>query len=1022
MANPFKQSAVDSHDESVIVSDLACLTEWVREAIAIPMAQINSRLRGNTLYLLIETGTDYDLEQVALRLHQAFAKTPIETLLPAKSAPVYRVVLYSRLPQQSKPVWMKTLELSAVSLAAVESTMETVLLAESSTQNLAHQEQPEAISRYLSQALIPFNISIRTRVDQSTEPPFQRLLVACEATFSPEPSLLAETIARSLRELELEGFRDAVMFAQVQGETTPEWLLRVDLTPPDAMLREWVHWGDVQAIARLLNRILLPQNIETAALLKDVTLHLTCYGADRQPPDQLTVIAAISPLLKSLAPQGTHAAALYGVAGNASAPTTDQTPETPHWVHWLTLPAASQPERSLTTLELAQQGDLAAITFLLTRLLNPDLDTCLATGGTRVQIRQKSDLLHIMTDAPTCPQQAEVTAVICKCLKPIAILGITGVRIYGRRSGQKVPLWSAGRDFVRRQRLVPEAVPEFSAAEVYLGELLEPGGALVYQGEQNLAQPQAQASSESAGRCQNALAGFLQGVQRSLIRTQVFAPTPVGIETGAPVAAPDLRWQAPVALVWATVGALLVIQTDWLVGRWLQAPKPPAIAAAKPTPLPLSSPSAPLPSLKLSKAKAADPNAFNGSSFTQTAAPVAVTGATTPTSFLASPLQLKSQVAIDYPTFNSRQLDERFAIYRQYLQQNGTPDVLIIGSSRALRGVDPAALQTALKAPGSRPLKVFNFGINGATAQVMDLLVRYLLPQESLPKLIVWADGARAFNSGRQDVTHNGIIASQGFQAVAAGSLPLPGTVTTAKPVGNQLPKGTTAMPQSLISDRYQQADKQFNAALSTTSIVYSQRDRLKTQLRDRLVALLPPRLPISSQGATALNDLSNSTSPAAAAAGATAPVLSDGLGNSDYQGFLPLAVRFNPTTYYQKYSRVPGDYDSDYENFRLEGSQAEALANLVQFTQTNQIQLVFVNLPLTKDYLDPTRRQYEEQFQAQMQQWAQQFGFVYRDLSQTFLTQNDYFSDPSHLNRYGGYVVSQRLASDALIPWGQLR
>jgi hypothetical protein len=514
----------------------------------------------------------------------------------------------------------------------------------------------------------------------------------------------------------------------------------------------------------------------------------------------------------------------------------------------------------------------------------------------------------------------------------------------------------------------------------------------------------------------------LQGIQRSLIRTQLFAPTAATASTNEHTGLTDNRWQIPLALVWTAVGALLVIQTDWTVGRWLQAPKPQSPTAAKPlsSPSPVISP-AKLPNLKLSKANAPGTQAFNKSGFTQTAPPVAVTGANPVVGFSASPLQSKSQVAIDYPTFNSRQLDERFAIYRQYLQQHGKPDVLIIGSSRALRGVDPAALQTTLKTPRSRPLKVFNFGINGATAQVMDLLVRQMLPPESLPKLIIWADGARAFNSGRQDITYNGIVASQGFQTLIGGSSPVLGTVTATKPASqNQSPKGS--LPSTApISDRYQQANKRFNDAVGNASVVYSQRDRLKTQLRDRLVTLLPNRLPAASAGTTALNDLSNSTSPAAAAAGATAPVLSDGLGNSDYQGFLPLATRFNPATYYQKYSRVAGDYDSDYENFRLEGIQAIALTNLAQFTQANKIHLVFVNLPLTQDYLDPTRRQHEGQFQAQMQQWAQQFSFIYRDLSQTFLTQNDYFSDPSHLNRYGGYVVSERLTGDALIPWGQL-
>jgi len=46
-----------------------------------------------------------------------------------------------------------------------------------------------------------------------------------------------------------------------------------------------------------------------------------------------------------------------------------------------------------------------------------------------------------------------------------------------------------------------------------------------------------------------------------------------------------------------------------------------------------------------------------------------------------------------YPSFRSQQMDEKLALYHQRLAASGPPDVLIIGSSRALRGVDPAALQ-----------------------------------------------------------------------------------------------------------------------------------------------------------------------------------------------------------------------------------------------------------------------------------------------------------------------------------------
>jgi len=1009
------------------VASQKSLEQWVQQAIALPEAKVTARLRGNSLYLLIEAAPETEMEQAAQKIQAALAQTPIQPLLPTKAAPVYRLILYSRLPQQSKPVWVRTIELSALGNSNEKDASAKLPV---SNLELAQQGHPESISHHLSEMLSQFNISVRTRIDQPGGDRLKRLVVACEATYSPEPTFLAEPIARRLRELKLQNFRDAIVLAQVKGEAKPEWFLRVDLTPPNAVLREWVRWGDVQAIAQLLTQLLAPESIETTAILKDATLHLTCYGAYRRPPDKQTAIAAITPLLESLAPQGIHAATIYGVKGSPKEVRNNPSalPEMPEWVHWLALPAANQPERSLTTLELAQMGNLEAVCFLLERMLNPQLESRLATGGVRVQIRHKDDLLHIMTDSPVCPAQGYITAAVVKCLKPIHIPGIAGVRIYGRRAGQKVPQWSSGRDFVARHRTVPEAAPEFAASEAFLSELLEPGGALVYQNNPPLANnTPVESTPVSSHSRQASLAGLMVGIQRSLIRTHLFAPT--AESTTHATQAPGRDAKAPLAMVWLAAGVLLVIQMDWVLGRWLQAPAPKPEAQTAEELLPADSVSAAspaaLPNLKLEKNKSQDATAFNDSGFTQNPASAAVTGAS-PTKLVASPPQPKASVKISHPTFNSRQLDERFAIYRQYLKQHGTPDVLIVGSSRALRGVDPAALQATLRQPGKPPLKIFNFGINGATAQVVDLLVRQMLPEEALPKLIIWADGARAFNSGRPDVTLNGIIASQGYQAFVSGQSPLPGTVVAKADLPAAQPnQADSAMPgntvQSPIAQQYQQVNNQLNQFLEGFSLVYSQRDQLKEKLGGQLTAVIPKRSPTASDSANTLTDLSNATSPAASAAGA-APVLADGLGNSDYQGFLPLSVQFNPATYYEKYSRVAGDYDLDYENFQLQGTQADALVNVAQFAQERQIALVFVNLPLTKDYLDATRSRYEEAFQTQMQLWAQQYSFVYKDLSQNFLTQNNYFSDPSHLNRYGGYAVAQRLAKDALIPWSQLK
>ncbi len=125
-----------------------------------------------------------------------------------------------------------------------------------------------------------------------------------------------------------------------------------------------------------------------------------------------------------------------------------------------------------------------------------------------------------------------------------------------------------------------------------------------------------------------------------------------------------------------------------------------------------------------------------------------------------------------FSTLSTPQIDRQLERYLRYLAQQGRPDVLIIGSSRALQGVDPTALQRALAAAGYPQLKVFNFGINGATAQVEQLLINRLIKPAQSPRLIVWADGVRAFNSGRPDLTYRKIQASPGLQQLTRGHLP----------------------------------------------------------------------------------------------------------------------------------------------------------------------------------------------------------------------------------------------------------
>jgi hypothetical protein len=861
-----------------------------------------------------------------------------------------------------------------------------------------------------------------------------------------------EPLTRRLRELEIQGYRDAVILFQVAGETQPDWKLRVDLTPPGEMLREWGRWGDVEAIRHLLNQTGTSQGLRIAtASLKESTLHLFCdvdFSQVRNvgsqpavPPDLLQSREWVSTLLESLAPQGIHAATLYGQMPQGTSI------ETPAWIDWLKLPASLHPALSESAMELAQQGDWEAIAFLLHRLLNPDLDHYLMTSGIRLQLLPKQDLLHVMSEALVCPEQHRVGQTIAKFLRQLKLPDLAGVRIYGRRSGQKLPLWSFGVDFVSRHRLVPEAAPEFVATDSFVQDLVTPI-------DESALRPDL-TPADVHSIWQQFQQRLKNSVEQALVRSLLFTPTPETqvLATAAPSASPQTR----TAAVWGVVGVLLMLQTNWLLGQVLQThpkPKPtvssdstaPVLSSTLPTELteqptlpgqsqapsqPASSPAAlqrsPQSGSIFSSQGFTQSEALNlsnpGKSAASSQAPLSQTPLSqaplsqTPPSQAPLPKPFQKRSPLPYtaikpessqittailaakptlPSLNSHQLDEKLKLYYQYLKENGKPpDVMVIGSSRALRGIDPDALKQGLANLGYTDLTIFNFGINGATAQVADFLVQRMLTPDQLPHLILWADGARAFNSGSSDVTFNGIAASEGYQQLMAGQFPIP-KLTAAQPPASAKP--TSGINISLTSS-YKSLDRWFSEKLAQVSGTYDNRDRLKHLFQESFSQIMPVE--------------AIATPPAVNTAGsAQSPLV-----NPD--GFLSLAMQFNPATYYQKYARVTGQYDGDYENFKIAGRQETALRSLLQYTQTRNIPVVFVNLPLTEDYLDPTRHQHEQEFKDYMVNLSlSQPGFTFRDLGEIWITQYSYFSDPSHLNRYGAYAVSHRLAQDPLIPW----
>lgn len=1012
------------------------LLSWFRNALGQPEAVLHIKLRGNILHVLCETPEPLDQPVVLLKLVRSLLDThhhyPLRRFYPH----IYQLYLYSRSGTATEPQWTAPLYLNRLErhlaqlvlesqdgkeLEASQLLLEDYSLAHSgqgsdssqamvlSNLSLARRGDPEAIAWYLSETLSALDVGVwvsikaipgmarlyRSAIGESHLPSqfaygqpedknsskatIPRLWILCEATYSPDPALIARPTAERLRLLGLNQFKDAVILLQVRGESKPDWSLRIDLTPAEEMLREWGRWGDVDALAKLLSLNLESYGITVGLSLTGSTLHIICtlpalQGSDRHPElsaTQTNLVTSLSNLLEDLAPQGIHRAVIYGQ------PQDDSHPD---WVHYLNLPAADHEALADPAEYLAQTGDLPALAFLLTRQLNPNLDDRLATGGMRVQLLIRDRLLHVMVDSPLVPQRRLITPVIRNYLQSLSPVDIEGVRIYGRRSGQSQPIWSYGRNFLVRDRLVPESAPEFTAAHGYVNDLL------VRHGEAISSHQEVIGPRGLGGRLRQWLLQSQLFISPT-VTSPLIGPTDVGSAEGIKI-----------ALVWAAVGVLAAFQVDWLVGQLVT----PTANSARAEAVDLNSHSKADPLATRSSSKR--PSDLNWSSPSHSAGVKGfIDGAQDqPRSDKDQPAGSPNQpmVTIDellavapFSSFNSQQLNEKLALYRQRLAQSGPADVMIVGSSRALRGVDPANLKKDLADLGYKNVNIFNFGINGATAQVVDLVIRQILEPDQLPKLILWADGARAFNSGREDVTYNGIVASAGYRELLARQVARSGDeVSMTRP--------RTAGSASLLNS-YATLDHWMSDQMGQLSTVYRDRDHLKGLLKERMVSLTPSW----SQPADLGKERLDAPMPVGSAI--------------DFDGFLPLSIQFNPATYYHTYARVAGNYDGDYDGFRLDGKQSEAFTELLKFTQAKKIPIVFINTPLTDEYLDDYRQQAEAEFlQYMLKLSSSQVGFLFRDLGQIWPQRYDYFSDPSHLNRYGAYQVSLHLAQDPLISW----
>jgi Protein of unknown function (DUF1574) len=787
----------------------------------------------------------------------------------------------------------------------------------SETTTIQHQSlnlgavQRQLIIQSLTQVLTPIGVEFeftieRLRVnfesDRSTEqtilqtpsadllPLEYRLSIQCHSQKSLDCQILAEPLAKALRRIDLQGFQTAIVeFSRFSGgvnlnarNRVTDWLLKIDLTPPMVRLRNWAKWGDVQAITKLLNTLLEPEGIQVNATSKNLTLQVFCKLKNLQAgkfPSKKVVVDRIASFLISLTPQGVQGATIHGVYSHSH----PEQHESPAWIYWLDLPALGDPKFSPTPIILAAQGDRSALSFILDRLLNPDLEQCFTIGGIQLSLLDRDRLIHVMSEAPICPIQSQIATTVVKVIQQLELPNVGGVRVHGRISGQSISQWTYGVDFNRSPLELPSAT-------------------VAHQSIPKPVIPKLELSTI---------------ISKYLARTGIWKHQFSLTNTNQLVYQPRFRWDPSLLLL--LVGLGIAIGGD------------------------------------LSLKYALDTSYV----------PTGNTSAVAPLSF------------------NNPLLEQKLADYQNRCLTQGVPDILIIGSSRALRGVDPAVLRNNLigKNPNSQ---IYNFGINGATAQVVDLILRHLLTPAQLPKMVIWGDGARAFNSGRLDRTYDTIALSDRYRKLA---------------IASELKNSSSSIlqAQSSFQNTYQAIDTAIDLKLAEISPVYHHRDRLKS--------LLQSQVPFVMQ-ITDSNDSSLSNDPTAS--------IDERDINAD--GFLPVKLEFNPTTYYRRYNKVTGDSDGDYANFQLQGNQDRALKQTIDLLAANKISLVFVNLPLSDIYLDKYRRQHEETFTQYMQKLMDFHQLNFIDMNGLLAQQHHLFSDPSHLNQAGAIAVSEYLTQT--IPW----
>ncbi len=176
--------------------------------------------------------------------------------------------------------------------------------------------------------------------------------------------------------------------------------------------------GDVKAIAVFLNQHLQPRQVAAKVTLKSNSLHIILEAP--QVPNQATEVELVRSVLMELGIGLIKTVKIYGRYIGADFPDWDEQFELE------ILPP--------NLIELAQQGDVAAIATLVGEWLQPH------EVAVKVSFKGE-DVIQIMLESTPPPDQAASTLCIQQEIEKLNIPTAKKIKIYGREIGADFPDW-----------------------------------------------------------------------------------------------------------------------------------------------------------------------------------------------------------------------------------------------------------------------------------------------------------------------------------------------------------------------------------------------------------------------------------------------------------------------------------------------------------------------------------------------------------------------------------------------------